>query len=230
MATETEIKLLLPDEASFAQVRAALQQLVAPKVADQTNVYLDTSGRDLLRQRAMARVRRFAGSAQVLFTCKTSPRLENGVMRVEELERELDPAAAAPWRSSAPPARVQVRDVDRLGWLQSQTLLAVPLAADTWLHAIGALQTLRRKFALNVRQLEPRGPSLDIVLELDHARYSQGPQRFEIEVETPEPELVGPALEHWLNGLGIGFEPAAESKYAQFLRLSRDVGGWHEKE
>lgn len=216
-ATEVELKLLLPDAAAHDRLRAALDALAPADVAAQVNYYLDTVRLDLRRQKAMVRVRVQDGRATV--TVKTRARLDHGVSQAAEWERVLPPVEAAPWLQ-APPSRIRVA---ALGL--DPGLLVPPLAPDADLHVLGALANTRRTYAVRLADLGAADamaadPDTNLALELDHSRYSAGAERFELELEHPAAADLAPAVTEWLQRLGIDAEPAAESKYAQFLRVS----------
>lgn len=220
MATEIEIKLILGSLGDHARVAAALTALaVAPvRRIDQVNYYLDTMDRALHAQQAMARLRVADGAVQL--TVKVRPQLLDGVMRVTELEAALPDDMAGPWRI-APPSKTDLR-IDSQGWLQDAALLKHPLPPTAVLHCLGAMRNTRQVFTVP-RTVWDAGPG-DVHVELDRVHFGAGAdqaERFEIEVEIPDAPVLLPRLQAWLDGLGVDHQPAAESKYAQFLRLSQ---------
>jgi uncharacterized protein YjbK len=235
VATEIELKLLLADEVAYGVVRSALERLdPSPQVLEQVNYYLDTPHAALRRAGVMVRRRTANGASMV--TVKAQPQLAGGVMRVTELERRHDPATTARWQHH-PPSRLQLDELQVADWLGEGGVLAEPLAAGTWLHVIGALATTRRVYRLDAVQwlamaAEPASAAVlagagPVQVELDHARYGVGgsdTQRFEIEVEHPQADLLHAPIAQWLDDLGVVAVPADESKYAQLLRLMDRVG------
>lgn len=242
MAEEVELKLIVGDLAAFDRLRVQLErQAGPPTLREQTNFYLDTADRGLRRRRAMARLRTAGsdggGARLAWWTCKAEPVLRDGVMRVEERERRLDgPAQARLLADGAPRGDLTVGDVDPDGWLQRPRaeggMLVDPLQATARLHVLGALATTRRIYRvpwpIARNPADPAPAPTDLALELDHARYSQGAERFELEVETPAVERVRPFIEELLAAADVDAAPAQQSKYAQFLQLADQAVGWRE--
>ena len=226
MATEVEIKFVLADLAAYHAVRTALDTLAKHAGGEaheepQVNYYLDTAAGDLHRQRAMARVR--VTTESVEFTVKARPTLHNGVISVGEWQAPLAEALADQWRTQ-PPARTSLA-IDAAGWLQPGGVLPEPLAADAALHVLGAMRNGRRKYAIAWPDLGATGGA--VLVELDRVHYGAGgaeAERFEVEIETADAHEKLPAVESWLNGLGVAFAAAEETKYAQFLRIRAGSG------
>ena len=222
MATETELKIVLPQFDDYARVRTALDAMVTahgvePIEVPQVNYYLDTVGRQLLQQKAMARVRVAGG--QVELTVKVKPKLVDGVIHVSEYQDFLPSALANVWLTNPPP-RTDL-SLDTHGWLQSPAILPAPLPPDAQLLVLGAMNNVRRKYAVNASDFG--GDTATLVVELDRVHYGMGEheaERFEIEIETPQAAQLLPFVEAWLEHLGVDFCRATETKYAQFLRLS----------
>lgn len=223
MATEIELKLCLNDEMEFQRVQLALDNLAhrkgtAVEVQEQTNYYLDTPQLALRQQRAMLRVRTYGAAAMV--TLKVKPVLQAGVLRAGEFEQPLPSAALQRWLS-APPPRVQAAELGCAAWLGQGGLVEAPLAAEAWLHVVGAMSNTRRLYQLDGYQFN--GPLGPLKVELDHARFGLGGQdghRYEIELEHPDAETWRAVLDGWLSGLDVAAYPATETKYAQLLRLA----------
>ncbi len=214
MATEIELKLIV-DGDEFDHVRAALDALVATDVRQQTNYYLDTVHADLHRQRAMLRVRTTDRGARM--TLKLRPQMRDGVLEVAEWERDLPLDLSHVWRTTPPP-RTSPRALEATDWLGITGHLPEPIADDAALHTLGAMQNLRRVYAIDLQQLG--GDSVQrVLIELDHCQFSQGDSRFELELEHPRAAEFAPIIQNWLQSLGVHATVADETKYAQFLRL-----------
>lgn len=236
MATEIELKLCLANEADFQRVRQALDNLAhrrgtAVDALDQTNYYLDTPRLQLRAQKAMLRVRTIGHGPQAdraVVTLKIRPTLVDGLLSTAEHERDLPAELAEPWLRS-PPARVQAAQLAVGTWLAPGALLDEPLAADSWLHVVGAMANTRRVYRLEGYQLN--GPAGPLMLELDHARFGLGGadgHRFEIELEHPDAAGWRTVIDGWLAGLDVTAYPATETKYAQMLRLNDAAPAWQE--
>lgn len=214
MATEIELKLIV-DGDEFAHVRAALDALAAADLRQQANYYLDTLQAELHNQRAMLRVRTTDASARI--TLKLRPKMRDGVLEVSEWERDLPAELAQAWRT-APPPRTSAQALQATDWLGYSGHLAVAIADDAALHTLGAMQNTRRVYAIDLRQLGAN-TAQTVCIELDHSRYSQGEERFELELEHPQAAAIAPVIHAWLQTLGVHATVAEETKYAQFLRL-----------
>ncbi|MFZ4579318.1 MAG: CYTH domain-containing protein [Myxococcota bacterium] len=218
---ETELKLLLATPDDHFRLRSALDRLATARIREQRNDYLDTSRLDLRAQQAMVRVR--VAGERVVATCKVGGQFDRGVHRVTEVERDVPPALAARWKVGAP-ARVLVVELGLQDALLAPPdqggVLAVPLSGDVWLHNLGALVNTRRTYDVQLVDLDgdPAGDEL-VRFELDHARYSAGVERWELEVEHPRAGDLTDRIRDWLDRLEVEHEPATESKYVQFLRL-----------
>ena len=221
MATEIELKLLLVDEAAHDVVRSALDRIDPHATTlDQVNYYLDTPRADLHAQGAM--VRRRVQSGQTVLTVKTRPVMSGGVVQVGEWEKVLTGPDIDAWLVAAP-ARVQIAQLQATEWLSEPGVLTSPLPPETWLHVVGAMANTRRVYRFDRAQFG-LGTG-EIKVELDHARYGVGGQdshRYEVEVEDADAHNLRPALEKWLDSLGVVHWPADETKFAQLLRLLRD--------
>ena len=205
---EIELKLLLEDEWSYAQLRDWLEARAAATVDNQTNLYLDTVDRALLRHRVMARLRLVGGRAVV--TVKRKRSLEGGLMRADEWE-------------VAVPAEHPARAVASQGVLLASLpeLVAAPLRGlglnDAHrLHVVGAMQTERRRY-LAPQKLTGR-PTGEVSVELDRTLFPGEVERFELELEHPDAASVATHLTATLDELELRWRPAEGSKYAQFLQ------------
>ena len=222
MATEIELKLLLPDELAHGLVRAALDAVAGPAdVVEQLNYYLDTRARRLQAHRCMVRVR-VGGQGNerwVKATCKSNPKLHAGLMTVGEHEHRLPVELAALWLQG-PPFRTNLTDLQALAWTADEGPLLRVLPDEAQLHVLGAMATTRRIYRLDKAFFGATpGP---LTLELDHARFGdRGPDanRYEIEVEHPDAAALEPRISAWLVGLGVHAWPADESKFGQMLRI-----------
>ena len=165
MSDEIELKLLLPDELQYLQLREALDQLATPSAVDQVVYYLDTAKLELQLARQMLRVRVGNGVAKV--TWKGPASMTAGVQQAEEREQPVPEPEASLWRMGGQAVTTPQR-LGITGWLG--------LADDAVLRPLGAMANTRRTYHASIEG-EP------MVLELDRVRYSAGVERFELEVE-----------------------------------------------
>ncbi len=212
MATEIEIKRIL-DAPGYARLRAHLDTLVAPERQEQVNHYLDLPNAALRQNGAMLRLRRVGD--RLILTLKARANVSNGVLRAQELERELTSADERAFWLQQPLRWTQA--VARLGdWLEL-TGLAVLADRDEPLREVGSTANLRCVYRL------PHGVDAwqqPLTLELDHTRYPGDVDRLELECEHADAVALQPVLEAWLTAQGVATVPATETKYAQFLRLA----------
>lgn len=241
-AHEIELKLLLDDADAFERVRAALERVTLPQLHEQVNYYLDTVQFDLRRQAAMVRVR--VANGRALVTCKTKATLVAGVQKALEREQPLPDDEAGRWLRSGQ-SRTSARALGIEAWLcepiEAGGMLQTPLAAEAALHTLGALANTRRAYTLRREDLRPGAGPAQVVIELDHSRYSapqasaapsatgralradpagKGAERFEIELEHGDAAELAADVHAFLAALDLEGTPATESKYAQFLRLT----------
>jgi uncharacterized protein YjbK len=221
MADEVELKLMLEDRDAFLKVREALDALAEAVVHEQVNYYLDTTRLSLRAQKAMVRVR--VADGQAVATCKTRATIEGGVQRAVEHEQPLPELEERLWLQAGQP-RTTPQALGIMAWLCAGPGCALlqPLAADSALHTLGALANTRRDYTVRREQLRPGTGVQPVTLELDHSRYSAGAERFEIELEHADAAELAEDVQVWLDALAVIAEPATESKYAQFLRLSSE--------
>jgi len=192
-----------------------LDALAPADLRQQTNYYLDTLQAELHNQRAMLRVRTTDKGARI--TLKLRPKMRDGVLEVSEWERDLPPELAQAWRK-APPPRTSALALQASDLLGITGYLPQPIADHAALHTLGAMQNTRRVYAIDLQQLGAE-TAQTVSIELDHSRYSQGEERFELELEHPNAAAIAPVIHAWLQLLGVHATAAEETKYAQFLRL-----------
>jgi inorganic triphosphatase YgiF len=113
MSVEVEAKFSIPDHKSYERVRAlegiGKYSLLAPRIQDARDGYLDTEDRALLT--AGYALRRREQDASVIMTLKSILSSPGAVHRREELEVSLSPGparfSAAAWPDSVARTRVQ---------------------------------------------------------------------------------------------------------------------------
>ena len=169
---EIELKLLLEDEWSYAQLRAWLEARATATVDNQTNLYLDTVDRALLRHRVMARLRLVGGRAVV--TVKRNRSLEGGLMRADEWE------FAVPAEHPAPRRRLAGGLVGLAADVVAAPLRKLGLNDAHRFHVVGAMQTERRRY-LAPQELTGR-PTGEVSVELDRTLFPGEVERFELSI------------------------------------------------
>ncbi len=162
---ERELKLLIPDEVTWALIRAHLVD-TRPSLGavTQTNTYFDTRDRRLLRAATgMVRIREEDGAFEV--TCKDKVLSDDGELVTRERTDPLEPADA----------------LDALNQRKALTDIEVELCISLLqeqrdaLYPIGALVNHRHRFELGD----------GYVLELDRTELP-GQTEYEIEIELTE--------------------------------------------
>lgn len=195
---EVEIKLRLPDRAAYESVLSALS---ASRRAThrQENYFFDSPDGALRARRIVLRVRIYDETKKGLITIKGKQDLVGGVGRASEREVEVDARSARAYL--AEPSRM-LAEVPLV-----RELLAAPAPGlgVTALAPLGGFRNLRVELAWEGH-----------VIELDETAFDWGTVH-ELELETEVPEIVKPKLEAFLSGLGIKFEDAKCSKFANFV-------------
>ena len=161
----------------------------------QENHYFDSADLEIARGGAIFRVRRFQDSRLVLgfkagFEDPERPGFFDSVEVESEISGEIFDAAHS----------------DARALIDSGTPAALAMTKrfpDIELRYLGMLHT---------RQLG------DLLVELDHVTFPGGDEGFEVEVETPEPEVARVTLKAELERRGIPLRAQAQTKLEQFLR------------
>lgn len=205
---EIELKWSLApaDHALLAGRLASL--LGEPRLLEQDNRFFDSADGRLHRHRLNLRLRR--ENQGLLMTCKRKAGEADalGTSRHDEWEQWLDPAL---WRLIEEPG------VELARLLPLPPLLVDALAGAA-LSALGGFRNLRREF----RDHRPGGTDL---LCLDRTDFPGGRVDHELEIETADPAA---SAAHWRGVLGAwGISPPAqgETKFARFLKVSRQAAG-----
>lgn len=197
-ALEREIKLLLPDEAAWRRLRAALGQPVA--VHRQVNTYFDTPDGRLRRSRAlMVRIRDEDGRFEV--TAKDRGARQEGVRSARERSEPLDAGDVA----------------DVLGGRRPLTSLDVPLCRTLAAEAGGPLGPIGA--TVNIREVYPLQGGY--VAEVDRTEFPGGRVDHEVEIELREPHHTADGARAAIAGAlleaGVPDPSPARGKYARFL-------------
>lgn len=192
---EVEVKLRIPDSASFA----AVQSLLLPSfkaIHEQENHFFDGAKGELSAEKVVLRVRFYGGDRRAVITCKGKQVLENGVGRAPEEEEEIEVAVA----------REFLKDPSTLVNHESTLMnkLKEEFKFPEGLTYLGGFDNRRSVY-------EWRG----YTLEVDLTSYPWG-SLYEIECETQEPDVLKAQLEQLLSENAIPFSNATKSKFANF--------------
>jgi uncharacterized protein YjbK len=192
---EVEVKLRIPDSASFA----AAKSLFLPSfknVLNQENHFFDGSNEELSSQKVVLRIRFYNSDQKAVITCKGKQVLKDGIGRAPEEEEEID----------VQKARNFIQDPDAMLLYDSNliTKLKDEFEFKNGLKYLGGFDNQRSVY-------EWRGYSL----ELDLTSYPWG-CLHEIECETDKPEDLKQILEKLLTEQSIPFSDAKKSKFANF--------------
>ena len=194
MPTETEIKLQIATS-DLDRVASALGEPQSAKSL--RNTYLDTPAHSLRSERLMLRLRHVKGREGAIVTVKGRAERRDGVFSAPEHEWQLSEDEQVAFTGDP---KSQAERLDPL-------LGGAPLGE---LRPVGYIEVCRRAF-----ELDP-----DVVLELDHVRFSDGTEDAEIELEVP-PELVDRArhlVTELLARAGVDAREQQHTKYERFLR------------
>jgi adenylate cyclase class IV len=197
---EVEVKLRIPDSASFAAVKDVL--LPSYKIThDQENHFFDGAQQELSSQKVVLRVRFYGGDQKAVITCKGKQVLKGGIGRAPEEEEEVDPGAA----------REFLKDPNALLTYEGSPLmdkLKQEFKFGKGLQYLGGFDNKRMVY-------DWRG----FTLEVDQTSYPWGCM-YEIECETETPEQLKESLEAMLTKHNIPFEDSQRSKFQNFLNKS----------
>lgn len=193
---EVEVKLRIPDSASFAALKKALLPCFQA-MHEQENFFFDGANKELSSARVVLRVRLYDGDSKAVITCKGKQVLKDGVGRAPEEEEEVDPALA----------RKFIDSPDLL--LEHESELILKLRKDfklvKGLVLLGGFNNLR-----NVYKWKGH------TLEVDLTSYPWG-SMFELECETDSPESLKKEIEDLLETHNIPFSDSKKSKFANFM-------------
>ncbi|HAN31239.1 MAG TPA: hypothetical protein DCQ06_06535, partial [Myxococcales bacterium] len=195
---EIELKLLLEDQWSYAQLRAWLDSFDSLVVAQQNNCYLDTPQRTLQMRRVMARLRLI--DERAILTVKRRKSLQDGLMTAEEWQVELPLGHSA---RQLPNAGALVGSLPEE---VAAPLRASGLDSQSRLHVFGAMQTNRRIYTL--APADWPGIDTDVCVELDWTLFDGQVERFELEIEHRLAGQMAPAIQAQLDTLAVAWRPA----------------------
>lgn len=194
---EVEVKLRIPDSASFAAVKSLLLPSFKT-VHDQENHFFDGAKGELSSQRIVLRIRFYDGDQKAVITCKGKQVLENGIGRAPEEEEDIDIDLA---RSCLEDPNVLLTNEESALMKKLKDEMTFP---DGLTH-LGGFDN--KRFVYNWR---------GYTLEADQTSYPWG-SMFEIECETEEPEELKATLETFLSDNYIPFSDSKKSKFANFM-------------
>lgn len=194
---EVEVKLRIPDSASFAAVKSLLLPCFKT-VHDQQNHFFDGKNGELSSQRIVLRIRFYNGDHKAVITCKGKQVLQDGIGRAPEEEEEIDVELA----------RKCLEDPNTLLTTEQGSTLLKKLKDEIefsdGLAYLGGFDNQRTVYNW-------RG----YTLEADETSYPWG-TLFEIECETENPEELKGELETFLSNNYIPFSDTKKSKFANF--------------
>lgn len=194
---EVEVKLRIPDSASFAAVKTLLLPSFKT-VHDQENHFFDGAQKELSSQKVVLRVRFYGGDQKAVITVKGKQVLKDGIGRAPEEEEEVDPALA----------REFIRDSSTLlSYDKSELIqkLKEEFKFPKGLKYLGGFDNKRLVYDWR-----------DFTLEVDQTSYPWG-SMYEIECETDQPEALKQSLEELLTKHNIPFGDSKRSKFQNFL-------------
>eukprot|EP00890_Picochlorum_soloecismus_P004631 jgi/Picsp_1/5169/NSC_02532-R1_protein len=193
---EVEVKLRIPDSASFAALKKALLPCFQA-MHEQENFFFDGANKELSSARVVLRVRLYDGDSKAVITCKGRQVLKDGVGRAPEEEEEVDPALARKFIES--PELLLEHESKLIQKLRKDFKLAKGLVL------LGGFNNLR-----NVYKWKGH------TLEVDLTSYPWG-CLFELECETDSPESLKKEIGDLLETHHIPFSDSTKSKFANFM-------------
>lgn len=193
---EVEVKLRIPDSASFAAVKSLLLPCFKT-IHDQENHFFDGANQELSSQKVVLRIRFYNGDHKAVITCKGKQVLQGGIGRAPEEEEEIDVELA----------KKCLDDPNLLLTYEESPLMKKLKDEMTFSNGIthlGGFDNKRTVYGW-------RG----YTLEADETSYPWG-SLFEIECETENPEELKTMLETFLSDHHIPFSDSTKSKFANF--------------
>lgn len=193
---EVEVKLRIPDSASFAAVKSLLLPCFKT-IHEQENHFFDGANEELSSQKVVLRIRFYNGDHKAVITCKGKQVLQDGIGRAPEEEEEIDVQLA----------RNCLEDPNLLLTYENSALmkkLKDEMKFSNGLTHLGGFDNKRTVYGW-------RG----YTLEADETSYPWG-SLFEIECETENPEELKTILETFLFDHHIPFSDSTKSKFANF--------------
>ncbi len=193
---EVEVKLRIPDSASFAAVKSILLPSFKT-VHDQENHFFDGAQKELSSQKVVLRVRFYGTDQKAVITVKGKQVLKDGIGRAPEEEEEVDPILA----------REFIKDSGALLAYDSKLVqkLKDEFKFAKGLSYLGGFDNQRHVYDWR-----------DFKLEVDQTSYPWG-SMYEIECETDKPEALKESLETLLRDHNIPFGDSERSKFANFV-------------
>ena len=197
---EVEVKIRLPDRASYDKVASLMSTPVATH--EQENFFFDGPNNKLGSTKTVLRVRWYNKNDQAVITVKGEQILKDGIAKAPEVEEML-----------SDPALARSRFLEGEGGGPSSLLSSSPLVAslnEKWrlesLQCIGGFRNLRQEFKWEGE-----------TLELDETYFAHG-TLWEIEIETSNPEAVREKMEKLLTQHSIAYSYSSTSKFANFIK------------
>lgn len=194
--TEVEVKLRIPDAASYETFAQALIPCFK-QAHEQENWFFDGAGKELSAKRVVLRLRFYDTDRKAVITVKGAQKLEGGVGIAPEEEETVDPKIARGYL--ADPQTLLESSSPLIGKLKTQFGLKKGLVG------LGNFHNLRKEY-------QWRGN----LLELDQTSYPWG-TLHELECETERPQELKKELEELLRSHGVPFSYTTKSKFANFV-------------
>lgn len=160
---EVEVKIRIPDSASFAAAKKVLLPCFQA-MYDQENYFFDGAKQELSSQKVILRVRFMNGDSKAVITCKGRQMLKDGVGRAPEEEEEVSPQLARQFLVD--PSSLASHDSPLMEKLRNEYNF------NEGLVLIGGFNNLRSVYSWKGN-----------ILELDQTSYPWG-SMYEIECET----------------------------------------------
>ncbi|XP_075523436.1 triphosphate tunnel metalloenzyme 3-like [Primulina tabacum] len=196
---EVEVKLRLLSSAAHEH----LSTVLSPHHRQthlQENIFFDGPNSELSSNLAALRLRFYDLDCRCILSLKSKPKISAGISRIEEQEEPFDPiiarqCAAEPWR---------LLRFDSSSDIIRRVKEEFEVTEDQGLVCLGGFRNVRAVYEWN-----------GLKLELDETQYDFG-TCYEIECETPEPEIAKNLLEGLLKSNGIEYKYSEVSKFATF--------------
>jgi len=193
---EKELKIRIHSKDDFFRLVKELKGY--QQSVKQTNWYWDTNDFHLLAKEAILRIREEEGRR--IITWKKGKSIEDGYFVSEEIEAEF-PGELNNCKTG------KVLDIRALPKDIIENIQRVIPEDSFNLYCIGYIETERRYYSLQ-----------GFKLEVDHIRYPDGYEDFELEVETEKLDELRNIIMELLKSMKIDYSYQTQTKFQRFLK------------
>ena len=197
---ERELKLALADGDAYRKLCGFLKRTESEE--EQSNYYFDFQG----QLRALGYLLRLRLEGEVaMLTLKGKATHQRGIFVADELEFQVSVDQALEVIAGQSP-------LDRLGTPVVATLTDL-LGSGFQAHCWGVLENLRRRYRVGD----------DLLLEVDKTSFPDGSRRYEVEVESSDPESLRQQVESLLAEAGVHWREQELTKSEELCEVLQRI-------